>query len=47
MPSIRTIQIRQLLPSVQIIMVTVYEDTERVFTRAALSRCGRARSKFQ
>lgn len=33
-------QLKQLLPSVQIIMVTVYEDTERIFKALRLGACG-------
>jgi DNA-binding NarL/FixJ family response regulator len=33
-------QLKQMLPSVQIIMVTVYEDTERIFKALRLGACG-------
>lgn len=33
-------QLKRLLPSVQIIMVTVYEDTERIFKALRLGACG-------
>ena len=33
-------QLKQLLPSVQIIMVTVYEDTERIFKALRMGACG-------
>ncbi|HKW28123.1 MAG TPA: response regulator transcription factor [Verrucomicrobiae bacterium] len=33
-------QLKQLLPSVHIIMVTVYEDTERIFKALRLGACG-------
>jgi len=33
-------QLKQLLPSVHIIMVTVYEDTERIFRALRLGACG-------
>ena len=33
-------QLKQLLPSVQIIMVTVYEDTERIFKALRAGACG-------
>lgn len=32
--------LKQLLPSVQIIMVTVYEDTERIFKALRMGACG-------
>jgi DNA-binding NarL/FixJ family response regulator len=35
-----TAQIKQLLPSVQIVMVTVYEDTERIFKALRAGACG-------
>src|ERR1035441_9257829 len=35
-----TAQLKQLLPSVQIIMVTVYEDTERIFKELRAGACG-------
>ncbi|MEK7676239.1 MAG: response regulator transcription factor [Verrucomicrobiota bacterium] len=35
-----TVQLKQLLPSVQIIMVTVYEDTERIFKALRVWACG-------
>lgn len=35
-----TAQLKQLLPSVQIIMVTVYEDTERIFKALRAGACG-------
>jgi DNA-binding NarL/FixJ family response regulator len=35
-----TAQLKQLLPSVQIIMVTVYEDTERIFSALRAGACG-------
>ena len=35
-----TAQIKQMLPSVQIIMVTVYEDTERIFKALRAGACG-------
>ena len=35
-----TVQLKQLLPSVQIIMVTVYEDTERIFKALRVGACG-------
>jgi DNA-binding NarL/FixJ family response regulator len=35
-----TAQLKQLLPSVQIIMVTVYEDTERIFRALRAGACG-------
>lgn len=35
-----TVQLKQLLPSVQIIMVTVYEDTERIFKALRVLACG-------
>src|SRR5271165_6598947 len=35
-----TAQLKQLLPSVQIIMVTVYEDTERIFKALRVGACG-------
>jgi DNA-binding NarL/FixJ family response regulator len=33
-------QLKQILPSVQIIMVTVYEDTERIFKALRMGACG-------
>ncbi len=33
-------QLKQLLPAVQIIMVTVYEDTERIFKALRMGACG-------
>ncbi|MGH7942281.1 MAG: response regulator [Limisphaerales bacterium] len=33
-------QLKRLLPSVQIIMVTVYEDTERIFKALRMGACG-------
>lgn len=33
-------QLKQLLPNVQIIMVTVYEDTERIFKALRAGACG-------
>lgn len=35
-----TAQLKQLLPSLQIIMVTVYEDTERIFRALRAGACG-------
>ncbi len=35
-----TAQLKQLLPSVQIIMVTVYEDTDRIFRALRAGACG-------
>jgi DNA-binding NarL/FixJ family response regulator len=35
-----TAQLKQLLPTVQIIMVTVYEDTERIFKALRAGACG-------
>lgn len=35
-----TAQLKQLLPSVQIIMVTVYEDTDRIFKALRAGACG-------
>jgi DNA-binding NarL/FixJ family response regulator len=35
-----TAQLKQLLPSVQIIMVTVYEDTERIYKALRVGACG-------
>ena len=35
-----TVQLKQLLPSVQIIMVTVYEDTERIYKALRAGACG-------
>ncbi|HEX4341978.1 MAG TPA: response regulator transcription factor [Verrucomicrobiae bacterium] len=35
-----TLQLKQLLPAVQIIMVTVYEDTERIFKALRAGACG-------
>jgi len=35
-----TAQLKQMLPSVQIIMVTVYEDTERIFKALRVGACG-------
>ncbi len=33
-------QLKQILPSVQIIMVTVYEDTDRIFKALRMGACG-------
>lgn len=33
-------QLKQIMPSVQIIMVTVYEDTERIFKALRMGACG-------
>jgi DNA-binding NarL/FixJ family response regulator len=33
-------QLKQILPSVQVIMVTVYEDTERIFKALRTGACG-------
>src|SRR5215469_3263164 len=33
-------QLKRLLPTVKIIMVTVYEDTERIFKPLRLGACG-------
>jgi DNA-binding NarL/FixJ family response regulator len=33
-------QLKQVMPSVQIIMVTVYEDTERIFKALRMGACG-------
>ena len=33
-------QLKQMLPSVHVIMVTVYEDTERIFKALRLGACG-------
>ena len=33
-------QLKQLLPSIHIIMVTVYEDTERIFKALRMGACG-------
>ena len=33
-------QLKQMLPSVQVIMVTVYEDTERIFKALRMGACG-------
>ncbi len=33
-------QLKQLMPSVQIIMVTVYEDTERIYSALRAGACG-------
>jgi DNA-binding NarL/FixJ family response regulator len=33
-------QMKQLLPSAQVIMVTVYEDTERIFKALRMGACG-------
>jgi DNA-binding NarL/FixJ family response regulator len=33
-------QLKQLMPSVQIMMVTVYEDTERIFKALRMGACG-------
>lgn len=33
-------QLKQMMPSVQIIMVTVYEDTERIFKALRMGACG-------
>src|SRR6516225_6354103 len=35
-----TAQLKQLLPATQIIMVTVYEDTERIFKALRVGACG-------
>ena len=35
-----TAQLKQLLPSAQIIMVTVYEDTDRIFKALRVGACG-------
>jgi DNA-binding NarL/FixJ family response regulator len=35
-----TAQLKELLPSVQIVMVTVYEDTERIFKALRAGACG-------
>jgi len=35
-----TAQLKQLLPAVQIIMVTVYEDTDRIFKALRAGACG-------
>jgi DNA-binding NarL/FixJ family response regulator len=35
-----TARLKQLMPSVQIIMVTVYEDTERIFKALRAGACG-------
>jgi DNA-binding NarL/FixJ family response regulator len=35
-----TAQLKQLLPALQIIMVTVYEDTERIFKALRAGACG-------
>jgi DNA-binding NarL/FixJ family response regulator len=35
-----TAQLKQLLPGVQIIMVTVYEDTDRIFKALRVGACG-------
>lgn len=35
-----TVQLKQLMPSLQIIMVTVYEDTERIFKALRAGACG-------
>jgi DNA-binding NarL/FixJ family response regulator len=35
-----TAQLKQLLPAVHIIMVTVYEDTERIFKALRAGACG-------
>jgi DNA-binding NarL/FixJ family response regulator len=35
-----TAQLKQLLPKIQIIMVTVYEDTERIFKALRAGACG-------
>jgi DNA-binding NarL/FixJ family response regulator len=35
-----TAQLKQLLPSVHIIMVTVYEDTDRIFKALRAGACG-------
>ena len=35
-----TAQLKQLLPAVQIIMVTVYEDTDRIFKALRVGACG-------
>jgi DNA-binding NarL/FixJ family response regulator len=33
-------QLKQMLPSIHIIMVTVYEDTERIFKALRMGACG-------
>jgi DNA-binding NarL/FixJ family response regulator len=35
-----TAQLKQLMPSLQIIMVTVYEDTERIYKALRAGACG-------
>src|ERR1700691_2103859 len=35
-----TARLKQLMPSVQIIIVTVYEDTERIFKALRAGACG-------
>src|ERR1700677_4281089 len=35
-----TARLKQLMPAVQIIMVTVYEDTERIFKALRMGACG-------
>ena len=35
-----TAQLKQMLPSLQIIMVTVYEDTDRIFKALRVGACG-------
>jgi DNA-binding NarL/FixJ family response regulator len=35
-----TVQLKQLMPALQIIMVTVYEDTERIFKALRAGACG-------
>ena len=35
-----TAQLKQLMPSVQVIMVTVYEDTERIYKALRVGACG-------
>jgi DNA-binding NarL/FixJ family response regulator len=35
-----TARLKQLMPSIQIIMVTVYEDTERIFKALRAGACG-------
>jgi DNA-binding NarL/FixJ family response regulator len=35
-----TIQLKQVMPAVQIIMVTVYEDTERIYKALRAGACG-------
>ena len=35
-----TVQLKQIMPAVQIIMVTVYEDTERIYKALRAGACG-------